>query len=112
MFGFFSMAGNYEDRKVGRWNGENNDFVSTALVTDSLHPYETAICHPDYNNGNLIIVEMYASKKDAIKGHEKWVKVMTSDKLPDSFVDVSSSEISQLQDVVSECPWRVREKTK
>ena len=63
MFGGMSIL-NYESRSLGRYE-EDNLFVSTALVTDSDDPYETAIAHPFYNEGTIVIVETYDSKDDA-----------------------------------------------
>ena len=50
MFDYFSMAGNYDERKVGRWDsGDRLKMVSTCSVTDGRKPFETAIAHPAYN---------------------------------------------------------------
>lgn len=89
MFGFISMFGNYEDRKVARYNGEDF-FISTAEVTDSNQPYETAICHPRYNDSKIVIVQMYRNKMSAKTGHKKWVKKMCAKQLPISLKDVST----------------------
>jgi len=95
MFDYLSMKGNYEERKVACFEGD--DFtVDTAAVTDSDQPYETGICHPKYNFGRWVIVEMYESKKEAKEGHDKWVSVMTSDDLPKELVDCGTSEIGKL----------------
>ena len=95
MFNFFDMTDNYEDRKVAAF--ENGDlFVSTVHVTDSTEPYETAVEHPKYNEGKLVIVEMYNTKEDSEAGHKKWVKLMTAKKLPEKLTDVSTSGVKQL----------------
>lgn len=95
MSNFFGMIENYEDRKVGRWQ-KGDVFVSTAAVNDSSFPYETAIAHPDYNNGKLIIVENHSSLKDAKTGFKKWVKKMSAKKHPATITDVGGAEINQV----------------
>ncbi len=95
MFNFMDMAGNYEDRKVDRHDGENF-FISTARVTDGQKDYETAVAHPNYNDGKIVIVEMYDTKEEAQTGHDKWVGFMSSDSLPLKLIDCSNSGVSQL----------------
>lgn len=93
MFGFIDMFGTYESRAVDRY--ENGGvLVDTCRVTDGLHPYETAVVHPDY--GKMIIVEAYDSEATAKTGHARWVKIMTSKKLPKELVDCKNSEISRM----------------
>jgi hypothetical protein len=89
------MAGTYETRKIGTYD-KKDVFVSTAEVTDSDQPYETAVAHPRYNDDELVIVEMYETRKQAEKGHKKWVKKMTAKKLPKTLKDVSTAEIAKL----------------
>ena len=67
-------------------------------MSDSLHNYETAVQHPEYNDGKWIIVESYDTEEDAHNGHEKWVKIMTSDFLPAELKDVSTATIALLCD--------------
>ena len=110
MFDFFDMADTYEDRKIARLDGKNELLVSTAMVTDSEQPFETAIAHPNYNTGQIIIVEMYNTKSDAEKGHSKWVKLMTAKKLPDKLLDVSTASIAVMLDVVDTDSWRKNNK--
>ena len=97
MFNFIDMILNREQRVVARYE-KDNLIVDTCLVTDSDQPYETGIRHPDYNEGLWIIVEMYETKEDAQKGHDKWVALMTA-KLPEKLYDVGTSEIAQLRDI-------------
>lgn len=92
LFGFMSMADNYEGRKVARYD-KDGVFVDTALVTDATQPYETAVQHPSYNDNKLIIVELYDTKEEAKEGHNRWVKTMTSDELPDKIKDVSTASV-------------------
>jgi hypothetical protein len=88
------MIGDYDDRMVDRYEG-NGFFISTCLVRDSNRPYETAIKHPEYNDGVIIIVETYNTKEEAAKGHDKWVKIMTAEELPQELIDKGSCFISQ-----------------
>ena len=81
MMGMFEMMGNYASRKVARF--EKDDLmVSTCSVTDADKPYETAVAHPSYNDGKIVIVEDYNTVEEAQTGHDKWVKTMTAKKLP------------------------------
>ena len=93
MFGF-EMMFNYEERKVTRYE-QDNLIIDTCAITDSDQPYETAVAHPSYNDGNFIIVELYKTKEEAQIGHDKWVKIMTSENLPTVLKDESSSEIKK-----------------
>jgi len=87
IFGALGMLGNYEQRKV--YHFEDKDVVvDTCSVTDSEDPYETAVSHSDYNGGKWVIVETYATKDLSKIGHNKWVKTMTSKKLPKDLKDV------------------------
>lgn len=92
MFGFFDMLDNYEERKVDRF--EKDDLIiSTANVTDSSKPYETAVAHPSYKNGNFLVVELYDTIEKAKEGHNQWVDKMTSDELPESLKDVGTCDV-------------------
>jgi hypothetical protein len=97
MFDFFSMAGTYEERKVALYN-EGGLVISTAMVTDGDLDFETAIKHPDYNDGNFVIVEAYDSLSDAHEGHERWVEIMTAEPLPDALRDCQNSSVSKFLD--------------
>lgn len=101
MFEFLSMAGNYDSRKVDRYE-EGDLLVSTANVIDSDHPYETAISHPNYNDDDFVIVEEYDEIGDAREGHNKWVKLMTAEKLPETLKDVSTAEVAKLRNDLKE----------
>lgn len=106
MFDFFSMVGNYEQRAVARFE-EGHLIIDTCAVTDSTQPYETGVCHPAYNDGAWVIVELYDTKEEAQVGHDKWIKTMAADELPDSLRDVSSAGIAELCDVfVPDDEWR------
>ena len=96
LFDFVSMAGNYDNRKLARYETAGTLIVDTCLVSDSDEPYETAVSHPSYKSGKWIIVETYSTKKDACKGHGQWVKRMAVDTLPASLVDVSTADIAKL----------------
>lgn len=87
-----SMRFDYDKRKVDKFD-DGTLFVSTALVYDNPDemPYETAIRHPSYSNGEHVIVELYPDAVVAQKGHNKWVEMMTQDELPDKLMDVSQN---------------------
>ena len=95
MFDFMGMMGNYESRKVDRWDDDLR-MLSTASVTDGEKPYETAIAHPDYNDGKIIIIGYYDTKEDAQAGHDKWLNLILSDKLPTTLVDCANAETAKL----------------
>lgn len=89
MFDFLSMADNYEQRKVARYE-KDNLIVDTCSANDSEQPYETGISHKSYNNGEWIVVETYDTQEQAEQGHAQWIAVMTVNDLPEKLVDVSS----------------------
>jgi hypothetical protein len=97
MFNFLYDMDNYDDRKVDRYNSD--DFqISTASVSDGRQPYETAIMHIEYNDDKWIIVESYSSMDEAQIGHNKWVKIMTTEPLPEKLVDCQNAYIASLLD--------------
>ena len=108
MFDFLSMMGTYESRKVARFD-KDKLMVSTCVITDSEQPYETAVRHPAYNNGKIVIVELYPTRQKAKQGHDRWVKKMTAKNLPESLKDVSSCTITHILDLGGK-KWRKREK--
>ncbi len=95
MFNFFDMAGTYKDRVVDNYT-QGSLVVDTARVTDAVKDYETAVMHPEYNNGGFVVVETYNTKAEAEVGHAKWVAAMTAAELPTELVDVSGSGIGEL----------------
>ena len=96
IFGFMADFGNYESRKVARFDADWG-FVSTAEISDSDAPFETAVCHSSYrDDGKMVIVENYYSREDAEAGHAKWVKKMTAKRLPKKLVEAGLSGIGQL----------------
>ncbi len=99
MFNFFDMVGNYEQRKVANFT-KDELVIDTASVTDGDHPYETGILHPEYNDGDWIIVEAYDSKEDAQRGHDDWVKIMTAKELPDELRDCVNAGIGKLSESI------------
>lgn len=92
MFRFLEMMGTHEERKVATYD-KDGIFIDTCMITDSNRPYETAVEHPKYNNGTMIIVEMYDTKEDAQKGHDRWVEKMTAKELPKSIKDISTCDV-------------------
>lgn len=101
LFDFVKDIGNYQKRKVGHdkfpWG-----MISTALVSDGKKRYETAIEHPEYRGGKIVIVEAYDGIEIAREGHAKWVALMTADKLPDTLEECCNSSIEQLLKEFSE----------
>ena len=95
MFSFFDMLDTYESRCVDR-HEDGDLLVSTAAVIDSDHPYETAVAHPAFNGGLIVIVETYDTVEDAESGHQKWVQIMTAPELPAELKDVSTCGIVKL----------------
>lgn len=107
MINFMNVIGTYDERKIDKFE-EGDLIIDTCLVTDSEKPYETAISHPKFNNGKWVIVELYDTKEEAKKGHNKWVKIMTSKEFPKELNDVSSAKIAQVFDSVSSENWRTK----
>ena len=88
MFDCLLDIGNYDDRVVGRFDDERSGLmVSTARVSDGRQPLETAVKHPEYNDDKMVIVEAYDDLESAIKGHDKWVVLMTAGPLPEQLTD-------------------------
>ena len=106
MFNFLTMS-DYGSRKVGRHEADWG-YISTAYVNDAEKPYETAVCHKDYNDGKMVIVEPYDTREEAETGHARWVATMTGDVLPDRLVDRGLSGVSQILDTLSDDnEWRI-----
>ncbi len=103
LFGFMSMADNHEERVVAH-HEKGGLMVDTCAVTDSRQPYETAVSHPSYNEGKWVIVELYPSKEDAQKGHDRWVEQMTTNPLPIKLEDVSTAMTAEMLDELGN--WR------
>lgn len=102
---FFSMA----ERKVARFE-KGKVIVDTCAVTDSDKPYETGISHPSYNKGDWVIVELYDTKGEAKIGHKKWVKKLTSKRLPKTLKDVSTATVANFCDSFGKTSWRTYKK--
>ena len=87
-----AMETPFEDRVVGRHENDVTGLcVSTVHVFDSDRPFETAILHPEFAKHKWVVVEGYDDIETAAKGHDKWLAVMTADKLPGALVDVSTA---------------------
>jgi len=106
MFSFLNDMGNYEERKIA--NYENNGVeVDTCFCSDTEKAIETAVRHPKYNDGKWIIVDYADTVPEALLKHNKWVKKMTSEKLPKEIKDVGTAVIAKLVDVFSsDDNWR------
>ena len=91
------MKDDYKDRVVGNWISEDGkSMVDTCEVYDGRKDYETAVQHPLYNDGEMVIVECYDDKEQALIGHEIWLALMQNDNLPPVLTDCANSEISQM----------------
>ena len=101
MFEFLNELANntHEQRKVARYE-KDGVFIDTCAVNDSDQPFETAIEHPKFNDGVMIIVQLYDTKEQAQKGHNKWVKKMTAKELPKAIKDVSTSDVIKFADAL------------
>ena len=76
MFDFLDMIDTYEYRKVDRFDSDEFT-VDTALVTDREQPYETAIAHKDFNDGEWIVLGWRRTKEEAQKFHDEMVAYYT-----------------------------------
>ncbi len=90
------MEDTYWLRKVARTPDQDDWLIDTCLVVDSDMPFETAVRHKDYADGQIIIVELYPTKELALAGHQRWVDLMTAEVLPDSLTVVSTSRAAIL----------------
>jgi len=91
MFDFYSMENNKSTRAIARYEDEDGLIIDTCFVTDSRLPIETAVSHPEYNDGSFIVVECYEDEFSALAGHQAWVNRMISDELPEQLQDVGAS---------------------
>ena len=73
MFDYLYMIGNYDQRQVKRTRTEHFT-VDTALCTDRPIPYETAISHDGFRNGEWIILGWRHTKEEAKKFHDEVVE--------------------------------------
>ena len=100
MFDFLQDADNYDERKVGRFEDERRrTFVSTAEVSDGFKAYETAVAHPEFNDGAMVIVEAYETKAAAKLGHKRWQRKVEGDKLPDPLIDIANCPLGAMQTI-------------
>lgn len=99
MFSFLSMSNNYSERKIDRYE-DDILIVDTCAVDDGEQPFETAVAHPFYNNGEYVIVEAYSSTEEAQEGHNKWLQKMQTNPLPDKLIDCCNSEIQSFAALV------------
>ena len=80
------MANNYNTRKVD--NTTINEFLIDTCFVDDYGNYETGIQSENFDDGNWVIVEVYATKEEAIEGHKNWViKVKKCNELKDVRID-------------------------
>lgn len=112
LFGFVQMIGTYKERKVAHFDSKDKTWwVDTAAVNDSDKPFETAVKHPRYNGGGMVIVELYDTKELAQQGHDNWVKIMSSKRLPKELLDVTTCDIAKLIAALGDDEkWRSKKK--
>ena len=84
-----------QKREIIGQHREHDWGVSTCQMFDTDNPYETAIKHPHYNDGNIIIVEEYATREQAERGHQKWLAIMRAPMLPAMIEDVSTAGVAK-----------------
>ena len=106
LFDFMVDFGNHEERKIDTYR-QDGLFVDTCRVSDSSKPYETAVCHPAYNDDKLVIVELYDTIKEAKIGHEKWVDKMLHNP-PQQLIDVSTATAANILRAIDKLPPRER----
>ena len=100
-----SGIGTYEQRKVANYKA--GPLVIDTVFASDTGLYETAVAHPDYNEGKWVIVEEYATRPLATAGHKKWIQKMSKSRLPDELIDVSGAFLAGMCDTFSgENEWR------
>lgn len=87
MFDFLDMLGNYNDRKVARFDSDEFS-IDTAYVTDREHPYETAIAHKKFHAGDWIILGWRDTKEEAQKYHDEMIQFFKDNPDIEYIVDV------------------------
>jgi hypothetical protein len=91
---FRNLFESHENRLVEN-TSINGAEIDTCKVYDSKLLYETGIRHREYNDGHWVIVEAYNTKDDAMKGHQRWVKLLYK-KLPENLVGIDQTEIGEI----------------
>lgn len=81
-----NMAETIEERRIGRYETDVL-IIDTCSVTDGKKPFETAVCSALINPNEFTIVEAYDNADEAKIGHEKWIRLMTSENAPHQFND-------------------------
>jgi len=99
MFDFINDMGNYDQRAVDRFE-EGQIIVDTCEVSDGEKPFETAVMHPEYNNGKWIAVQAYDTVEEAQRGHNNWVRTMTNKVLPKSLKECGNCGVAALLEAV------------
>lgn len=73
MFNWIDMIGTHEERMVDNYKDELFE-IDTSYVTDRTPPFETAIKHSQFRNGEWIVLGWRVTKTDAQKFHDEMVK--------------------------------------
>jgi len=74
----FIMFKKYNDRKVAV--DVVNEVTISTMAVYNVAPFETAIKHPQYEDGHWCIVEFYDDRELAVLGHKKWLETFSSGK--------------------------------
>lgn len=77
--------------------------VSTIQPGDATqYPYETAIEHPAYGDGELIVVDGAETFDDAIRIHNKWIDKLdvSFGQLPEVVIEFANSPILQMMRIM------------
>lgn len=90
-----SDAKTHKYREVAHYE-QDGIIVDTARVSDGFQPIETAVAHPEYNNGKWVIVAAYDTIEAATSGHDEWARKMTTEPLPDKLVDCQNNPMAKM----------------
>jgi hypothetical protein len=102
MFDFPADADNYQDRAVAHWTSDDGTVeVDTCRVSDGHQPIETAVIHPEYNDGAWMIVEAYPTVEQAQAGHERWVELCRRDALPAVIADCCNAKVASFASMLA-----------
>lgn len=96
-----SIMGEPKNNRTNALTYEKKDlFIDTCYCYDTDF-WETAIGDKRYDD-DLIIVEEYSDKEEAIAGHKKWVKKMTSKTPPENLRSIQNDDIYKLLEATND----------
>lgn len=91
-FGGMLIRDDYKDRLVKRYGEDGDNLIIDTAFTPDTGYFETAIIDTRYSN-RCIIVEEYATREKAERGHDKYQKLLTGKKIPKSLEDCHGAGI-------------------